>query len=483
MTYLETQRLNLRTVEQADAAVIYDYRNNALCSKYQRGQIKDYAGIVALVEKRKQDVLGVEHPFFVAVALKDTNEMVGEIVVMPEDGTISLGYTFSYRHHRKGYAFESLSALTALLHERYPDWDFVSFTEPENRPSQNLLKKLGYSDLGYIPAMESQAYGKWLHPATEAELAGAAMHCREMTLADLESAAELYIAYYNGKEDGIWTEATTSRRIRQVLTREDSFSLVAEAEGELVAFAMGYFEQFDDGQVYDLVEIVVAAPWQGKGIGTALMQELEAQVKARGGIVMLLDAVNDDFHEHFYGKLGFQTATNLVIKTKVLVSDTGGMTMSDIHLSPMTDGLFHEYYRDYENDSDLYMDMAAFAPFEYTPEWVENYIRRKKAKKQLVFAVMENDRPVGEVLLKNIDYDKGECTLGICLQNHSVKGRGIGTRAEQLILDYATNQLGMKTVYADAIRKNTRSQHVLEKVGFVQIREDDTFKYYQFRCR
>ena len=31
----------------------------------------------------------------VAVALKDTDEMVGEIVVMPEDGTISLGYTFS----------------------------------------------------------------------------------------------------------------------------------------------------------------------------------------------------------------------------------------------------------------------------------------------------------------------------------------------------------------------------------------------------
>ncbi len=143
---------------------------------------------------------------------------------------------------------------------------------------------------------------------------------RKMTVADMEAAVDLYITYYNGKEDGIWTEATTSRRIRQVLTREDSFSLVAEAEGKVVAFAMGYFEQFDDGQVYDLVEIVVADQWQSKGIGTALMQELEAQVKLRGGIVMILDAVNDPFHEHFYGKLGFQTATNLVIKTKVLVS-------------------------------------------------------------------------------------------------------------------------------------------------------------------
>ncbi len=156
---------------------------------------------------------------------------------------------------------------------------------------------------------------------TDLESCMEGMTYREMTLADMEAAVSLYIAYYNGKEGGAWTEATTSRRIRQVLTREDSFSLVAEVEGKLVAFAMGYFEQFDDGQVYDLVEIIVAAQWQGKGVGTALMQALEAQVKARGGIVMILDAVNDDFHEHFYGKLGFETATNLVIKTKTLVSE------------------------------------------------------------------------------------------------------------------------------------------------------------------
>ncbi len=154
-----------------------------------------------------------------------------------------------------------------------------------------------------------------------------------------------------------------------------------------------------------------------------------------------------------------------------------------IDLTPMTNALFHQYYRDYENDSDLYMDMAAFAPYEYTPDWVEKYIQRKKAKKQLVFAVMEQGKPVGEVLLKNIDYDKGECTLGICLQNDSVKGRGIGTRAEQMILSYAAKELGMNTVYADAILKNTRSQHVLEKVGFVQIGEDEAFRYYRFDCR
>ncbi len=31
-----------------------------------------------------------------------------------------------------------------------------------------------------------------------------------------------------------------------------------------------------------------------------------------------LQAVNDDLHNHFYGKLGFKDASNLVLKTKML---------------------------------------------------------------------------------------------------------------------------------------------------------------------
>ena len=173
MVFIETERLALRNVSASDAEIMYDYRNNDICARYQRGQTKDLLGIRQLVEKRKNDVISVDSPFMVAVALKESNEMIGEIVVMPNDGTISLGYTFSYKHHRKGYAFESLSALIELLHTRYPDWDFISFTEKENIASMNLLKKLGYQYLGYAHKMESQVFGKWLTPATETEIAQA----------------------------------------------------------------------------------------------------------------------------------------------------------------------------------------------------------------------------------------------------------------------------------------------------------------------
>ena len=142
MIFLETRRLILRNVAPRDAAAIYDYRNSEVCSRYQRGQTRTRSGIDALVQRRRNDLLSLDAPALLAIALKETDELVGEVVVMPQDGTISLGYTVSYLHHRKGYAFEALSALLAMLHERFPSQDFVCFTDPENRPSMALLQKL-----------------------------------------------------------------------------------------------------------------------------------------------------------------------------------------------------------------------------------------------------------------------------------------------------------------------------------------------------
>lgn len=169
MIFFETERLRLRNVIADDADIMFDYRNNEVCARYQRGQTKTYEGIKDLVERRKEDKISTESPFMIAVALKDTNEMIGEIVVMPNENTFSLGYTFSYKYHRQGYAFEALTVLINFLHEKHTEWEFVSFTDPKNEASMGLLIKLGYKDLGYIPSKESQAFGKWIIKATEEE--------------------------------------------------------------------------------------------------------------------------------------------------------------------------------------------------------------------------------------------------------------------------------------------------------------------------
>ena len=171
MISIDTKRLHLRNVLQNDVDVIFDYRNNEICARYQRGQIKDYEGIVSLIERRRNDEISIDFPCMIAVALKDTNEMIGEIVVMPKDHTFSLGYTFSYKYHRQGYAFEALTVLTEHLHKMAPEWEFISFTECENIASIELLKKLGYKNLGYVPSLDSQAFGKCTTMDTEEEFA------------------------------------------------------------------------------------------------------------------------------------------------------------------------------------------------------------------------------------------------------------------------------------------------------------------------
>ena len=95
-----------------------------------------------------------------------------------------------------------------------------------------------------------------------------------------------------------------------------------------------------------------------------------------------------------------------------------------------------------------------------------------------MFAILLGERVIGELEFKQMDREAGTCVLGIALQNDSVKGKGYGTEAERQALCYAFDELGMQTVYADAVLKNVRSQHVLEKVGVRLIREEGDFRYY-----
>ena len=62
--------------------------------------------------------------------------------------------------------------------------------------------------------------------------------------------------------------------------------------------------------------------------------------------------------------------------------------------------------------------------------------------------------------------------------NSKYKDRGFGTKAEQLAINYVFNELDIPVLYADSILSNTRSQHVLEKVGFRFIKEEGEFRYY-----
>lgn len=154
--------------------------------------------------------------------------------------------------------------------------------------------------------------------------------------------------------------------------------------------------------------------------------------------------------------------------------------MEEVFLCVMTRELCHELYQSWENDPAIYNDMDLFTPYHYDKDKVDQYFDSKQGPSRVLFAIMKDGKPIGEIHLKQIDMERKECTLSIHMQNDAVKGRGYGTQAEKLALKYAFDVLGMSTVNADTVIKNTRSQHVLEKVGFQYMGEKDGFKYY--RC-
>lgn len=153
--------------------------------------------------------------------------------------------------------------------------------------------------------------------------------------------------------------------------------------------------------------------------------------------------------------------------------------MTEITLAPMTRELFHTLYRGFENDPDIYMNMQYYTQYVYNSEKVDERFDSLQTPERVVFAIMLDGAPIGEVQLKRINRERNDCTLSIHLQNDAVKNRGFGTQAEKQAVRYAFDVLKLDAVNADAVLKNTRSQHVLEKAGFMFTREDEMFRYYR----
>lgn len=73
---------------------------------------------------------------------------------------------------------------------------------------------------------------------------------------------------------------------------------------------------------------------------------------------------------------------------------------------------------------------------------------------------------IGELSIKDIQYDKDRCEIGIALVDDSVKGHGYGSEAVSLGISYIHDVLGIHHIYGDTMGQNIRMQKIFEKFGF-----------------
>lgn len=148
-----------------------------------------------------------------------------------------------------------------------------------------------------------------------------------------------------------------------------------------------------------------------------------------------------------------------------------------VRLLPTTAALWHAFYKKYEPDP--LMDTA---PYKYDyPAYERAYHIRMADKTRLYFSILHQGEVIGDIYLKHIDNEKKTAEFGIALINDSVKGKGFGTEAVALLVKYTQAILGLESISANTVLRNSRSQHVLEKLGFVYTHADSDFKYYVLR--
>lgn len=156
---LTTDRLAIRNLNNDDLDILYDYRNDKECGKYQRWDNTSKLHIEYLIDKEKYKVFGVDTGNF-AIVNKTSNVIVGDIFFSIKDKTITLGYTIAPQHQRKGYAFEILSEVLVYIDKNLKDYETVALVDPLNEPSIKLLKKLEFVREEYIEKLKSFLYVK-----------------------------------------------------------------------------------------------------------------------------------------------------------------------------------------------------------------------------------------------------------------------------------------------------------------------------------
>ena len=100
-------------------------------------------------------------------------------------------------------------------------------------------------------------------------------------------------------------------------------------------------------------------------------------------------------------------------------------------------------------------------------EWIAN-LSEKGSRRNLAMAIerRSDGKHIGGVGLHEIDWVQGRAMTGSFICPASLRGKGYGTEAKGLLLDYAFGELGLHSLWGVAFEGNEASVRALEKQGY-----------------
>ena len=115
---------------------------------------------------------------------------------------------------------------------------------------------------------------------------------------------------------------------------------------------------------------------------------------------------------------------------------------------------------------------------KFTEKMHLNWLNTKVASKevvQFIIKIKENNKPIGSVYFRDIDYSKKQAEYGIFIGEDNARGKGYGTEAVKLALDYAFNTLNLETIILRVFADNKSAINSYESAGFVFDRIEKDF--------
>lgn len=100
-------------------------------------------------------------------------------------------------------------------------------------------------------------------------------------------------------------------------------------------------------------------------------------------------------------------------------------------------------------------------------KWIETMIETGRVV-QMMIVEFETDKPIGSVYVRDIDMEHKKAEYGIFIGELDYLGKGYGTEAAELMIDYAFEYLGLHKLMLRVYAENERAIKSYEKAGFVK---------------
>lgn len=108
---------------------------------------------------------------------------------------------------------------------------------------------------------------------------------------------------------------------------------------------------------------------------------------------------------------------------------------------------------------------------KFTREQIAGFLKGLRERHDRAdYAIVRNSDGayLGEVVLTDLDEFNQSISFRIALSGEALFGRGYGTEATRMVLDFAFDRLGVHRVALEVFDFNLRAQRVYEKCGFVR---------------